>query len=63
MLRNGFLILTAAAGLGLAACTPPAPAESPKLETPEAEAPSAPQVAATVAALSAAAGFAVEWPE
>ena len=47
MLRTGFLVLTAAAGLGLAACTPPGPAESPKVEAPKAEAAPAPQVAAS----------------
>jgi len=46
MLRTGFLVLTAAAGLGLAACTPPGPAESPKVKAPKAEAARAPQVAA-----------------
>lgn len=47
MLRAGFLVLTAAAGLGSAACTPPGPAESPKVEAPKAEAARAPQVAAS----------------
>ncbi len=36
MLRTGFLVLTAAAGLGLAACNPPGPAESPDVEAPRA---------------------------
>ena len=60
MLRNGFLILTAAVGLGLAACTPPEPTESPKLEAPEAEAPSATQVAASDAAAYRGAAFAAQ---